>query len=41
VEISAGGAAVRTFVVGSREDLQIAAGVERALADGSREPAMR
>jgi len=32
VEISAGGAAVRTFVVRSREDLQIAAGVERALA---------
>jgi acetate kinase len=32
VEIGAGGAAVRTLVVRSREDLQIAAGVERALA---------
>ena len=32
-EITAAGAGVRTFVVRSREDLEIAAGVERALAD--------
>jgi acetate kinase len=35
-EVSADGAAVRTLVVRSREDLQIAAGVEQALC-GARE----
>jgi acetate kinase len=34
-EITAAGARVRTLVVRSREDLQIAAGVERALAAGA------
>ena len=33
-EVSAAGATVRTLVVRAREDLQIAAGVERALAEG-------
>jgi acetate kinase len=36
VEITAPGASVRTFVVRSREDLQIAAGVEQALAGRAR-----
>jgi acetate kinase len=35
-EVTAAGARVRSFVVRAREDLQIAAGVERALADPER-----
>jgi acetate kinase len=34
-DITAAGAPVRTLVVRSREDLQIASGVEQALAPGS------